>query len=173
MREIRIEGEVAYVALTLGYEAVIDAADVHLVEGFTWCALVSRRIDRTIRSVYAQSWAPKTATAPRQRLYLHRVIADPPAGMDTDHIDGNGLNNRRENLRAASKSHNGRNRGASIRCKSGVKGVDFHKASQKWRAQIRFPGGRHCLGFFPTKDEAAAAYATASAELHGEFGRVE
>lgn len=53
----------------------------------------------------------------------------------------------------------------------GFKGVDFHKNTKKYRARITVHRKSHCLGYFYTPEEAAAAYAKASLELHGEFGR--
>lgn len=78
---------------------------------------------------------------------LHRVIMDPPEGMVVDHINGNTLDNKRNNLRICTIATNNRNRGGSNRRivlsknnKSGVMGVNFHKARNKWRAFKSFKG---------------------------------
>lgn len=164
LRPIRIEGNLAYVPLTRGYEAIIDAADVELVKGFLWCATTSKR-----HTVYA-------ARADREggrngRILLHRVIAGSPVGMDVDHIDSNGLNNSRSNLRVATRSQNSYNQRVSKRNKSGVKGVHQHTQTGKWCAQIRAQGYREHLGSFDTVEEAHAAYKQAAARLHGQFAR--
>ena len=163
-RQIRIEGDLAYIPLTLGYEAVIDAADVSLVDKWNWCALV------TPWSVYAKR---SVRTGPKSRsILLHRVLMGEPTGLEVDHRCGNGLNNCRNNLRIATNAQNQHNQRTSIRNSLGLKGVGWHKASGKWRSTIMLHGKRKHLGLFDTPEAAHAAYAEASAELHGEFGRV-
>ena len=166
IRPIRIEGNIAYVPLTKGYEAVIDAADVPLVEGFNWCALAAPY------TVYGLRNGQKERGEERGRaVFLHHVICPPENGLLTDHRDGDGLNNRRANLRLASKAENGRNSRMKSRNTSGFKGVHLHKETGKWRARIS-TGDKHVsLGLFATPEDAHAAYAKASAELHGEFSR--
>ncbi len=167
-RPIRIEGDAAYVPLTRGYEAVIDAADVHLVDGYNWCAHLDRRSDGTIRAVYAV----RTAYDGIKRLIrMHRIIIDAPHGFEADHISGDGLDNRRANLRVATKSQNIRNQGKQSTNTSGFKGVSFSRATGKWQASIGVDAKQRYLGVYNTPEEAHAAYARASAELHGEFGR--
>ncbi len=161
-RPIRIEGDVAYVPLTKGYEAVIDAADVPLVEGRNWRALVAKH------TVYAMRSGP----APEERgIYLHRFLMGEPEGKEIDHRDGDGLNNRRENLRTASHAENARNRFRTRPSKSGVKGVRPSENGLRWRASIVTDGRRVGLGTYACITAARVAYAKASAELHGEFGR--
>lgn len=171
MRKIRIEGVVAFVPLTQGYEAIIDAADAPLVDGWRWCAIVARRADGTVRSVYAvRNDGPRGKA---RLVYMHRVIAGTPDGMDTDHISGNGLDNRRENLRVATRAQNQHNRSLQSNNTSGAKGVTWSKEKGKWLAQITIREKNRSLGYFQTIEDASAAYAAASAELHGEFGRTE
>lgn len=171
-RPIRIEGDVAYVPLTKGYEAIIDAADVPLLAGFNWCAQEDYRKDGTLLAVYAVRAAPAPDGPYRQiKLRMHRVICAAADGLEVDHRDSNGLNNRRCNLRVATKAQNLANQRTRPDNSSGAKGVTFHKATGKWQPQIMVNGSRVYLGLFVSVEEAAAAYAKASAELHGEFGR--
>lgn len=170
-RHVQIIGDVAYVPLTRGYEAIIDAADAHLASGFNWGSLVKRRGDGDVRTVYALRRGSPDKRGARPAVYLHRVIMDAPAGSDVDHIDGNGLNNRRSNLRVASRSENLRNHGMRPNNTSGFKGVSWHNTSEKWQVHIRVDGKQKMLGLFADIQDAAAAYAKASKELHGEFGR--
>jgi hypothetical protein len=101
---------------------------------------------------------------------MHRLISGTPAGMETDHIDGDGLNNRRSNLRFATTSENQRNRVASANNTSGGrKGVNFHRYSGRWRASIQLNGKRRHLGYFDTPDQAHAAYCESAVRLHGDF----
>lgn len=160
-RTIRIEGDLAYVPLTQGKTAVIDAADVPLVEGRNWFFMAVG---------YAATWVREKGEKPRQ-VYMHRVIADTPCELQTDHIDGNGLNNRRMNLRHATKSENMRNKCARADNKSGFKGVSWCKANGKWLASIRLHQKSHNLGYHTTPESAHEAYCQAAKKLHGEFAR--
>ena len=165
IREIRIEGNDAFITLTKGYTAVIDATDVAMVAGRHWTAKESRDPrSGIINSVYA---ATGVAT-----LRLHRLLMCAPDGYEVDHIDGDGLNNRRINLRVVTKSQNLQNRRPNRKSASGVKGVTWHKRLGKWQASIMANKTAHYLGYFENLEDAAAAYAKASAELHGEFGRI-
>lgn len=162
-RPIRIAGDVAYVPLTSGYEAVIDSADVHLVAGCNWHASVKRRKDGSIRTVYARR---QQRIGDRQKpQFMHRVIDQTPDGFETDHRDGNGLNNRRMNLRTATTAQNQHNRSGDI------KGAFWRKRRHVWGASIRVHGKRIDLGSFRSEEEAASAYRAAKAKLHGEFSR--
>lgn len=168
MRSIRIEGDLAYIPLTKGYEAIIDAANVHLVDGFNWTASVKFRTDGTLRSVYA--YRKPRVDGKQLMIQLHRVILDAPADLEVDHIDCNGLNNTRANLRLATKSQNQCNR-RYVKNSSGVKGVRWHKTTSKWEAVIRANGRDHRLGEFSDIGSAAACVAAARVQMHGEFGR--
>lgn len=159
-RPIRIEGDIAYVPLTKGYEAIIDIADIPLVDGVNWTASIN----------------PKTVYAYRKgvggiNIVLHRLIMDATSHVEVDHIDGNGLNCRRCNLRIASHAENMRNRRLSRDNTSGVKGASLDRSTGKWQANIRKDGRQFNLGRFNCRTAAAIAYAKASRDLHGEFGR--
>jgi hypothetical protein len=166
-RPIRIEGDVAYVPLTMGYEATIDAADVPLIEAFSWCADIDRRADGTIKNVYAK--CNVGGGIRKRRIMMHRLIFDGDGDKIIDHIDRNGLNNRKSNLRTATSSENQFNRGVGRNNKSGIKGVSFDKRSAKWSAQIHVQRRQYRLGLYGTIEEAAEAYASAAKSLHGQF----
>ena len=162
LRPIRIEGDIAFVTLTKGYEAIVDAADIHLVEGFNWFADVKGR------TVYAC----RNHKSPRRGLvYMHRAIAQTPEGMDTDHRDLNGLNNRRSNLRTATKSQNQHNVTAQVNNTSGYKGVSFRRDRGVWRANISHNRKTLFLGHFSKPELAHAAFCEAAAKLHQDFAR--
>jgi hypothetical protein len=165
VRPIRIKGREAFVTLTKGYVAVIDAADVPLVEGFNWTALVR---PHTVYAYRRLTIAGHSGPC----LLLHRVILGIEGDRQGDHIDCDGLNNRRANLRIATRSENQRNQRRSRTNTSGVKGVTWDIGTQKWRAQIKSDSGPRYLGVFQNIEDAVAAYATASEKLHGEFGRL-
>jgi hypothetical protein len=92
--------------------------------------------------------------------------------FDIDHINGDPSDNRIENLREADGRQNGFNQGLRKSNTSGIKGVSWAANAGKWQATMRIHGKATYLGRFPTKEEAAAAYAAASAKHHGEFARV-
>lgn len=169
-RAIRIEGEIAYVPLTRGYEAIIDVADINLVHGFNWTAKVRRRSGGDVSAVYAVRKIKSGGKAVTIRM--HRVIAGTPEGLETDHVDGNGLNNRRANLRSATVAQNHYNIGRNARNTSGFKGVTRHKRDKRWAAHINIDGRKKFLGNFTSIEDAAQAYASAATKLRGEFGRV-
>jgi len=101
-------------------------------------------------------------------LLLHRIILNAPKDMQVDHINGNRLDNRRENLRLCTHQQNCMNRKPVT---PGYKGVSWAKG--KWRAQIRYQGYTHYLGNnFDAPEEAAQAYDEKAKELFGEFARL-
>jgi hypothetical protein len=101
---------------------------------------------------------------------MHRFIMGDPIGIEVDHKKhGDTLNNRRSNLRLATKSQNGCNRGKQRNNTSGHKGVCWDSAKGKWRAEIKAGGKKFHLGRFRDKAEAAEAYKNAATKLHGEF----
>lgn len=97
VRPIRFAADIAYVPLTRGYEAVIDADDAELVGRWNWIA----HVKPCKRGEGVQVYAVRTEYGGEKRRYIrmHRLIAGTPEGMETDHRDGDGLNNRRGNLR--------------------------------------------------------------------------
>ena len=165
IKPIRVEGNIAFVPLTKGYEAVIDAADIEAVQHVSWYASVYPD-----GSVYACS-RPKR-DGEKITLRMHRVIMGDPWGLEVDHRDGNGLNNCKYNLRAATSSQNKCNRRISTLSKIGLKGVGLDKRDGRFYARIKKAGKQVSLGRFATAEAAHEAYAAAVAEYHGEFARV-
>lgn len=88
-----------------------------------------------------------------------------------DHRDNDGLNNRWNNLRAATKKQNAANSKRCVKNTSGLKGASFCKHNQRWRADIVHNGRQLWLGYHDTKEAAHAAYMKKSMELHGDFAR--
>lgn len=106
---------------------------------------------------------------------LHRDIMQCTMfdGKVIDHINGNTLDNRKVNLRVSSHTENIWNQKLRTSNTSGVKGVSWSRRREKWQAQIMVNRKAISLGFYTDIEDARNAYAKASAELHGEFGRVE
>lgn len=105
-------------------------------------------------------------------VYMHRVVADTPQGMVTDHINGLVTDNREENLRVCTDAENKRNRGRTQQNTSGLKGVYWHKQIGRWYSRIMVDNKDKYLGTFDTPEEAHLAYTKASKKLHGKFARV-
>ena len=100
---------------------------------------------------------------------LHRIIMDAPDDKMVDHINGNPLDNRRENLRLCSNQENNRNKGKKSDNTSGFKGVSWSKQTGKWLANITVDGKSKYLGYFDDKLKAYEAYCTACEKYHGDF----
>jgi hypothetical protein len=118
-------------------------------------------------------YPPNNGRLRRQtNLFIHQLIMNTPKGMETDHINGKPLDNRKENLRICTRAENGRNRGYPKNNTSGFKGVYWHKGGKKWCAQIAHNKKRIYIGCFKDKEEAARAYDAKAKELFGEFARL-
>lgn len=162
IRPIRTEGNTAFIALTRGYETIIDVEDIPLVNDRCWCALVSRTKTGKTSPPYAMS---STGTL------LHRRLLGAEKGDIVDHANGDTLDNRRANLRFCSHAENMRNRAIHCNNSSGYTGVHFNSAKQRWCAEIYFNNERIRLGSFHAKEDAAKAYEEKSVALFGAFKR--
>lgn len=143
--------------------AVVDLADLERVLRYRWCSIKIRQ--RT----YAQTTIRRNGG--KTHIYLHRYILDAPAGALVDHVDHDGLNNRRSNLRLATPTGNVRNARLRSDNPSGYKGV-AQTPSGRWRARIVVKGKRIWLGTHATAEEAARAYDAAARERFGQFACV-
>lgn len=103
-------------------------------------------------------------------ILMHRLILQPPEGFHCDHIDNDGLNNQRSNLRLVTRCENAQNARRKSRNSTGYKGVSFD--GHRFVAQICANRQPRRLGRFKTAEEAYEAYCRAAAELHGEFARL-
>jgi len=150
------------VSLAGGKCALVDEIDVPLVNSRRWFVQRSGR-----NCVYAIS------KHHGRTIYMHRVIVGARAGQCVDHINGDGLDNRRANLRLASRSDNLANARLSASSSSGYKGVTRapRRSLRPWMAQVTARGRHVYLGCFDTLEEAACAYDTAARSLFGEFAR--
>lgn len=109
----------------------------------------------------------------RRSVLMHKLIFGPGESF-VDHVDRDKLNNRRSNLRAATRQQNGANRSKSAGCSSQYKGVSLNSRRDRWNAEIRVNGIARRLGSFPLdrEQDAARAYDAAAIEAWGEFAAV-
>ena len=104
---------------------------------------------------------------------MHREIMNFPAGRLVDHGNGDSLDNRIDNLRAATKAQNAHNKGKT-RKKTSSKyiGVYFNKQTKRWISQIKYKEKRIYLGYFKDEVKAAKAHDAAARKYHGEFAKL-
>jgi hypothetical protein len=165
IRKPIVNGLFALIPLTRGYQAIIDVESLELVSAYNWYAVRNKAI------IYA---ARTTIIGGKKKtIFMHREVISTPKDMHTDHIDGNGLNNTRANLRHVTHNENMQNRSNLSSNTSGIKGVHFDKKANRWIAQIRVNKKRIYLGCFVSAADAKTAYASASKKYHGKFGRLE
>lgn len=145
------------IPLTQGEFALVDDADYPLVSQYKWFANRTRR------------WYVSAVVDGRQ-VYLHRFLMNPPVGMVIDHIDGDGLNNTRANIRICTDTQNKQNRIKTAKGKSPYKGV--FPVKNRWQAFLQSNGERVNLGCFSTPEEAARAYNQGAIREFGEFARL-
>jgi len=105
-------------------------------------------------------------------FYMHRVILKTPKGFETDHINRNGIDNRKCNLRIVTRQQNGCNRALQPNNTSGYRGVTWHKDRKKWMAQIKAKRKHYYLGLFNNKKDAARAYNSAAIRHFGKFAEI-
>lgn len=138
-----------------------DDADAALVLSYRWHAHPAGK------TVYARGYTGKRRAAPL--VYMHRLLMAPKATQEVDHRSGDGLDNRRGNLRLCTRGQNNANRHILQTKTSNHKGVHFEQWSSRWRAEVNHEGKRYTLGRFDSEESAAAAYREAATRLFGEF----
>ena len=159
----------ACIPLTGGKHAIIDAEDFEKVFEYQWYTKVGA-VDRLY---YARRIA--TVFGKRKTVAMHSLILPHKEGFMTDHIDGNGLNNRRSNLRYATFTENVRNRKVARTKdrKTQYKGVEvtprWQEGRRKWNVKITVDGKKIYIGSFHEQIDAAKAYDAAAMKYHGQF----
>lgn len=122
-----------------------------------------------IHSIRGHTYIRIYSPVSKKQSYLHRLIMNASGSVQVDHINGDGTDNRRNNLRIATPSQNMANTGKHSHNKSGYKGVSKRKDRDKWRAQITKDRKVYWLGDFDNEVDAAIAYDVAASKHHGDF----
>ena len=151
------ETEMKLIPLTQGKFAIVDDEDFEWLNQYKWCAHWDK-----------YNWYAQRRKG-RKIVLMHKEILNVPEGFEPDHINRNGLDNQRHNLRICTHAENCRNRKLNHNNKSGFRGVCWDRKSKKWRASIKYCFKTFCLGFFNSEIEAARAYDCKAKELFGEF----
>lgn len=153
MKEIR---------LSSGGIALVDDEDFdRVVEAGLWYAQASLNTSYAKQNIRLESGRRTTRS-------MHNFVAGLPY---VDHINGNGLDNRRANLRPATVSQNQANQRKRRDNTSGYRGVQWHPPGRTWRAVIRVKGRLISLGYYPVREDAARAYDRAAVEFFGPYAR--
>jgi hypothetical protein len=145
------------ISLTQGKTAFIDDDDFHEISKYKWFAMKRGVKFHACRNVQTPNG--------KRLLYLHHaVVGKPPKGLDTDHIDGNGLNNCKSNLRMVTRRQNMQN--VHIKNKTSIfPGVSWCKEKKKWSTAIQVKGVVNYIGRFNKEIDAYVAYCSAVAAI--------
>lgn len=157
------KNDLLYIQLPCDLFAVVDVEDFDLAAGSRWY-LAKGSNSKT-------HYVGTNTGKQHQSTLMHRRILSAEKGQSVDHINGNGLDNRRMNLRLCTHSENMKNLPRNSKNITGHRGVSFHMATGRYIAQIWCDNRHHWLGRHDTIEEARAAYAEAAKRLHKEFAR--
>lgn len=139
------------IPLTKGMFAKVDNEDFNEVSKYNWC-------------LSNNSYAYNSSLG-----FMHRFIMKTPEGMDTDHINHDGIDNRKQNLRICMTVENCRNQRPRTSKKSKYKGVFYSKTMNKWESSIKFEDKKIKLGYFKNEIDAAVEYDKKAMLLFGDF----
>ena len=151
-----------------GLFAIVDSSDFELVSAYSWFPR------KNYHTFYVQHSPSRTLPGERRPVLMHRLLLGlGPGDQTVDHINGNGLDNRRENLRLCSDSTNQANRHRLVpNASSRYRGVTWHAALGKWQAHIKVMGRSIYLGVFASEEEAALAYNHAAVAHFREYAHL-
>lgn len=147
------------IVLTQGKFALVDDVDFEWLNQWKWCCSGNGAVHRNIGG--------------QKRQYMHRLIMNNPERQVIDHINGNRLDNQRNNLRSCSQQENTFNGKTRKNNRSGYKDIWWDMQRKKWFVQIMRDGKKYSIGRFIKLEEAIEARNRELYELHGDFSRTE
>ena len=154
------------IPLTQGKVALVDAEDFERLNQFKWYAHKSRKMFYAERNSLSINGKWKT-------IKMHRILLPSDDKMKIDHHNGDGLDNRKENLRICTNQQNSSNRRHPHKNnKLGIKGVSWRKDQKKFQSAIQVNGENIHLGYFNVLGDADSAYRKAEEKYFKEFARV-
>jgi len=159
-RRLRYGYAFCRIPLTQGKYAIVDPDDYFRLSKFKWYVVYGGSTYYAVRTIFIEG--------KRHRLPMHRAILKVADSLVVDHINHNGLDNRKANLRVATVAQNAWNAERPTG-RSGYRGVSFDRRVGKWRVIISCCGKRKRLGYFSDKHEAAKVYDQAAKKYHGKF----
>lgn len=160
------------VPLTKGHIAIVDKCDADLLQ-FSWQAKINPK-SKTVYAQRATYYNKRKGTCKMHRMITERMLGRVLDSTEhVDHIDGDGLNNSRKNLRLTTISQNQQNSRLRVTNTSGYKGVSYSKDRKRWEARIEYDGKQKFLGYFDSPEQAHQAYCEKARELFGEYARFE
>ena len=148
---------VGYIPLTQDKVAIVDPADYANLIRYKWWA------SKNTRTFYARTRVDSRDIA------MHRFLMNPPKAMVVDHIDHNGLNNQRSNLRICTPNQNMRNRRPNRRKIVKYKGVTYYKDRDRYQVSIQYQRQKVAIGLFKNEIKAAKEYDKMAKKLFGEY----
>jgi hypothetical protein len=166
-----VTGEVVTIELSKGYSTKIDLVDFPLISQRSWLAVYQKHSGY----VYAQASTStkinrkKVSINFRMSRYILNVT-DPK--IEVDHIDGDSLNNTRNNLRLCTKGQNMSNLRKIRKSSSRFKGVTFSKSKNKWKSQMSHNDKNRHIGYFDSEIEAAIAFNWEALKWRGSFAKL-
>ncbi|MCJ7728994.1 MAG: AP2 domain-containing protein, partial [Sedimentisphaerales bacterium] len=152
------------IPLTQGKFAIVDPDDYSWLSRSKWFATKNGSTFYAKRNTYVRE------NARTRSVCMHRQIINVPDGLVIDHINFNGLDNRKVNLRLATRTQNNRHTRRTIHPgASKYKGVCWYKREKRWAVRITADGKTIPIGYFKDEIEAAKAYDHAAKKYHGDF----
>ena len=147
------------IILTQNKVALVDDDNFEELNKYNWCAI------KGYNKYYAARISSRNSIETRKLIHMHRVILGITDKLKVDHINGDGLDNQKSNLREATSAQNS----ANYRPTTGksYKGVTFHH--NRWQVQIRINGEKTYIGVYKDEFEAALVYDKIAVETFGEF----
>jgi hypothetical protein len=156
------------IILTQGKVAIVDDEDYEYLNQWKWCLRGTG-----LGKFYAiRGFSKSKKSNIKGSISMHRQLMQPKIGFVIDHLDGNTLNNQKNNLRICTQSQNLNNQKKSISNTSGYKGVSYDKKYKKFIAKIGFNRKNIHIGYFIDVKDAARAYNEAAIKYHGEFANL-